>query len=66
MKYTKTKPTVSGFYWARFEGNEAVVYVFEDKIFGGLSFWTVTGADLPVSEAPEDFEWAGPLPKPQD
>ena len=65
MKYTKTKPTMTGFYWARYDGNSAVVYVFEDKIFGGFSFLTVTGADLPVAEAPADYEWAGPLTEPQ-
>ena len=64
MKWTKERPTVSGWYWLRSSFDEAYVH-------------HVNINEMPPPEGPFDakewmytgsvhVEWAGPIPEPED
>lgn len=67
MKYTTERPTVPGYYWLKWDGNEEIVKVRE--WFGKLEVHEFL---VPDTDSPTAFknscQWAGPIDieKPED
>lgn len=74
MKWTRTKPTVEGYYFKRHDGKDVVVrqIVYRRSFDSVKSDWRVCqdrndecGWDLNIFN-PNYTEWAGPIEMPQE
>lgn len=68
MKWTTTKPTEPGWYWAR-RGHRSHItdFVIEDgELVHVANVDTESEIRIPVGHYNNEIEWAGPIPTPEE